>query len=38
MYWVVSAKQAPTRARRLATLIADSQNRRTIAQLTRKPR
>ncbi|MGZ8572170.1 MAG: YdeI/OmpD-associated family protein [Actinomycetota bacterium] len=35
MWWVVSAKKDETRERRLATLIEDSANRRTIAPLTR---
>jgi uncharacterized protein YdeI (YjbR/CyaY-like superfamily) len=34
-YWVVSAKMEETRARRLATLIADSAQRRRIGLLTR---
>ena len=34
VYWVVSAKRAETRARRLATLIDDSANGRRIALLT----
>ena len=34
-WWVVSAKQAATRERRLATLIEDSAAGRTIRQLTR---
>jgi uncharacterized protein YdeI (YjbR/CyaY-like superfamily) len=34
-WWVVSAKQAATRERRLATLIEDSAAGRTIKQLTR---
>ncbi|MEA2254593.1 MAG: hypothetical protein QOG35_638 [Solirubrobacteraceae bacterium] len=37
-HWVVSAKRAETRERRLAQLIADSQERRTIRQLTRPGR
>jgi len=37
-WWVISAKQETTRARRLATLIADSAAGRTIAPLTRKAR
>jgi uncharacterized protein YdeI (YjbR/CyaY-like superfamily) len=35
-WWVVSAKQEATRARRLATLIADSGQGRRIAPLTRR--
>ena len=35
IYWVISAKREETRARRLATLIADSEASRTIAPLTR---
>jgi uncharacterized protein YdeI (YjbR/CyaY-like superfamily) len=35
IYWVISAKREETRARRLATLIADSEAGRTIAPLTR---
>ncbi|MDQ3586879.1 MAG: YdeI/OmpD-associated family protein [Actinomycetota bacterium] len=34
-WWVVSAKREETRARRLATLIEDSENGRPIRQLTR---
>jgi uncharacterized protein YdeI (YjbR/CyaY-like superfamily) len=34
-HWIVSAKQEPTRARRLATLIADSAQGRNIGPLTR---
>jgi uncharacterized protein YdeI (YjbR/CyaY-like superfamily) len=34
-YWVVSARKPETRARRLATLIADSEAGRTIRHLTR---
>jgi len=37
-WWVISAKQEATRARRLATLIADSAAGRTIAPLARKPK
>jgi uncharacterized protein YdeI (YjbR/CyaY-like superfamily) len=37
LLWVVSTKQATTRQKRLATLIDDSANSRTIAPLTRKP-
>lgn len=35
IWWVVSAKQKATQRRRLATLIADSANGRTVAPLTR---
>ena len=35
IWWVVSAKKEATRLKRLATLIEDSAQRRTIAQLTR---
>ena len=35
-FWVISAKQEETRQRRLATLIADSGQGKTIAPLTRK--
>jgi uncharacterized protein YdeI (YjbR/CyaY-like superfamily) len=34
IYWIVSAKRAETRARRLAQLIEDSAARRRLAQLT----
>jgi uncharacterized protein YdeI (YjbR/CyaY-like superfamily) len=37
-WWVISAKQEQTRDRRLATLIEDSENGRTLRQLTRNPR
>jgi uncharacterized protein YdeI (YjbR/CyaY-like superfamily) len=37
LYWVVSAKKADTRQKRLATLIADSAQGRTIRPLTRTP-
>jgi uncharacterized protein YdeI (YjbR/CyaY-like superfamily) len=37
-YWVASAKREDTRARRLATLIADSAAGRRIGQLDRPPR
>jgi uncharacterized protein YdeI (YjbR/CyaY-like superfamily) len=37
-WWVISAKQAATRQRRLATLIADSAAGRTLAHLTRPPK
>ena len=36
-WWVVSAKRADTKARRLATLIDDSANGRRIKLLTRRP-
>ncbi len=35
-WWVISAKRAETREKRLATLIGDSENGKTIAQLTRE--
>ncbi len=35
IWWVVSAKRPETRAKRLATLILDSEQGRTLAQLTR---
>jgi uncharacterized protein YdeI (YjbR/CyaY-like superfamily) len=35
-FWVISAKKEETRTRRLATLIKDSEEHRTIAQLTRQ--
>lgn len=35
LWWVVSAKREPTKANRLATLIDDSENGRTVAHLTR---
>ena len=38
LWWVVSAKQEKTRAKRLAQLIDDSANERTIAPLTRTPK
>lgn len=38
LWWVVSAKQPATRAKRLATLLADSAAGRTLAHLTRRPR
>jgi uncharacterized protein YdeI (YjbR/CyaY-like superfamily) len=37
-YWVVSAKREETRAKRLATLIADSAAGRRIGQLAQSPR
>jgi uncharacterized protein YdeI (YjbR/CyaY-like superfamily) len=36
IWWVISAKQDATKARRLAQLIADSEHGRTIAQFTRR--
>lgn len=36
IWWVVSAKRKETRRKRLATLIADSEQGRTIRQLTRR--
>jgi uncharacterized protein YdeI (YjbR/CyaY-like superfamily) len=38
IWWVISAKREKTRQKRLATLIGDSQNGRTIGPLTRRPR
>jgi uncharacterized protein YdeI (YjbR/CyaY-like superfamily) len=38
IWWVVSAKREETREKRLATLIRDSQNGRTVGPLTRRPR
>ncbi|CAA9576483.1 MAG: putative periplasmic membrane protein [uncultured Thermomicrobiales bacterium] len=38
VWWVVSAKQDATRRRRLATLIEDSSQGRTVAPLTRHPK
>ena len=38
LWWVISAKSEATRSKRLATLIDDSANGRTIAPLTRKPK
>lgn len=38
IWWVISAKQAATRQKRLATLIDDSAAGRTIRQLTRRPK
>lgn len=35
LWWIVSAKQEATRARRVATLIEDSANGRTVKQYTR---
>jgi uncharacterized protein YdeI (YjbR/CyaY-like superfamily) len=37
-WWVISAKREETRQKRLATLIRDSQNARTIGPLSRRPR
>lgn len=37
-WWVSSAKREETRRKRLATLVRDSQNGRTIAPLSRRPR
>ncbi|HST90228.1 MAG TPA: YdeI/OmpD-associated family protein [Ktedonobacterales bacterium] len=37
-WWIVSAKQAATRQKRLATLIADSEQGRRLAHLSWKPR
>lgn len=37
IHWVMSAKKEETRLKRLATLIEDSENGRTIKLLTRKP-
>jgi uncharacterized protein YdeI (YjbR/CyaY-like superfamily) len=37
-WWVISAKKEETRQKRLATLIDDSAQGRTIAQLTRRPK
>jgi uncharacterized protein YdeI (YjbR/CyaY-like superfamily) len=38
IWWVISAKREETRRKRLATLIRDSQNGRTVEPLTRRPR
>ncbi len=38
LWWVISAKREETRASRLATLIEDSANGRTIRPLTRPPK
>ncbi len=38
IWWVVSAKREETRAKRLTTLIADSEQGRTLAHLTRSPK
>jgi uncharacterized protein YdeI (YjbR/CyaY-like superfamily) len=38
VWWVVSAKRAETREKRLATLVEDSEHGRTIRHLTRRPR
>ncbi len=37
IWWVISAKRPDTRAKRLATLIACSAEKKTLPQLTRKP-
>jgi hypothetical protein len=37
-WWVISAKQEATREKRLATLIADSAEGRTLRHLSRKPK
>ncbi len=38
LWWVISAKREETRQKRLATLIRDSQDGRTVGPLTRRPR
>ena len=38
IWWVIGAKREETREKRLATLIRDSQNGRTVGPLTRRPR
>jgi uncharacterized protein YdeI (YjbR/CyaY-like superfamily) len=38
IHWVMNAKQEATRLKRLETLITDSENEKTIALLTRKPK
>jgi uncharacterized protein YdeI (YjbR/CyaY-like superfamily) len=38
IHWVMSAKQEATRLKRLETLINDSENERTLQQLTRIPK
>jgi uncharacterized protein YdeI (YjbR/CyaY-like superfamily) len=38
IWWVISAKREETRTKRLATLIRDSQNGRTVGSLSRRPR
>jgi uncharacterized protein YdeI (YjbR/CyaY-like superfamily) len=38
VWWVIGAKREETREKRLATLIRDSQNGRTVGALTRRPR
>ena len=38
IWWVISAKREETRQKRLATLIGDSQNARTVGPLRRRPR
>ncbi|HEY4845990.1 MAG TPA: YdeI/OmpD-associated family protein [Candidatus Dormibacteraeota bacterium] len=37
IWWVISAKRAETRQKRLATLIGDSEHGRTIGPLRRRP-
>ncbi|MFL5351110.1 YdeI/OmpD-associated family protein [Archangium sp.] len=37
IHWVMSAKKEETRLKRLATLVEDSENGRTLKQLTRNP-
>jgi uncharacterized protein YdeI (YjbR/CyaY-like superfamily) len=37
IWWVISAKREETRQKRLATLIRDSQNGRTVGPLSRRP-
>ncbi len=38
IWWVISAKREETQKTRLATLIGDSQNGRTVGPLSRRPR
>jgi uncharacterized protein YdeI (YjbR/CyaY-like superfamily) len=38
VWWVVSAKRAETREKRLVTLIEDSESGRTLKHLTRRPK
>jgi uncharacterized protein YdeI (YjbR/CyaY-like superfamily) len=38
VWWVISAKKPETRVKRLATVIEDSENGRTVAQFTRRTR
>ena len=38
IWWVISAKREETRQKRLATLIRDAQNGRTVGPLSRRPR